>query len=179
MVAVRGSFYVVEPNSSQLDRVDRNGQVSRIIDMSALQGNTWVGPTSVAYRGNFYVGNLTPFFPLKAGAAMIFKITPSGQLQVAARGLTAVLGVVFDEDGGLYALETSGGGVLPVPRTGRVVRVRESGAIETVATGLNFPTALTFGPDGSLYVSNQGYGFGAQAGQGQIVRIELSQEKDR
>jgi hypothetical protein len=32
-----------------------------------------------------------------------------------------------------------------------------------------FPTGITVGPDGAFYVSNQGFGFGA--GAGQVLRI--------
>jgi hypothetical protein len=36
------------------------------------------------------------------------------------------------------------------------------------------PTGMTLGPDGNLYVST--FGFGAPAGAGQVVRIDLSGE---
>jgi sugar lactone lactonase YvrE len=52
-----------------------------------------------------------------------------------------------------------------------VVRLNDQGQWETVATGLSFPTGMAFGPDGKLYVSN--FGFGAPAGAGQIVRIDV------
>ena len=94
---------------------------------------------------------------------------------MVVEGLTTVLGVAFDEQGRLYALETSGPvtseGPPVVPGTGRVVRVTSSGGLETIASGLTFPTAMTFGPDGKLYVSN--FGFGFPPGQGQVVSITL------
>jgi sugar lactone lactonase YvrE len=92
-----------------------------------------------------------------------------------APGLTTVLGVAFDRQGRLYALESSTGNPakppFQAPGTGKVVRRTTAGIWETVAAGLTFPTAMTFGRDGKLYVSN--FGYNARPGQGQIVRISL------
>jgi hypothetical protein len=177
MVAVRGDLYAVEPNHQELDRITPDGQVSRVLDLSVqFPGQSdWVGPTGLAYHGNFYVGTLG-MFPLNPGTQSIYKITPSGQLSVAAAGLTAVVSVAFDHDGQLYALEAGTQNLpdapFPAPFTGKVVRVSADGTPQDVATGLAFPTAMTFGPDGALYVSN--FGFGFPAGAGQIVRIDVS-----
>jgi hypothetical protein len=173
MVAVRGALYVVEPNMGALDRVTPAGKITRVIDISASEGH--VVPTSVAYRGNFFVGNLGRF-PIEPGTQHIYKITPSGKIKIWASGLTAVLGVAFDDEGRLYALETSTVAGFPTPETGRIVRVSRAGVMETIASGLTFPTAMTFGPDGALYVSN--YGFGFPPGAGQIVRVALPDEDD-
>lgn len=174
LLATGGTLYAIEPNHGELDKVTPDGNISRVIDISDSQGH--VVPTAMALGsdGNFYVGNLT-LFPVEEGAAKIFKITPTGQISVFAEGLTAVLGVAFDDQGQLYALETSGPGPSQeapiVPGTGRVVRVTAPDKLETIASGLTFPSAMTFGPDGKLYVSN--FGFGSPAGQGQIVSITL------
>jgi hypothetical protein len=71
--------------------------------MSALS-STWLGPTSIAYHGNLYIGDLTPF-PIVEGSASVFKLTPSGQIKTVATGLTDVQGVAFDHEGYLYVLE--------------------------------------------------------------------------
>jgi hypothetical protein len=169
MVAVRGDLYAVEPNHGELDRITPDGQISRVIDISASQGH--VVPTAVAYHGNFYVGNLGTF-----GAdhqpENIYKITPSGQIQTVTTGLSEVVGVAFDARGQMYALESSTGGVAPIPFTGTVVRVNGDGSLTTIASSLLFPTAMTFGPDGALYVSN--IGFGLPPGSGQVIRIDVS-----
>jgi hypothetical protein len=181
MVAVRGALYATEPNHQEVDRITPDGQVSRVIDMSVpfpgtIPPNDWVGPTGIAYHGNFYVGTLGQF-PVTPGAESMYKVTPSGQLQVAASGLTAVTGVAFDAQGRMYALESDTLAGFPgqrpdSPFSGAVVRVNGDGSLTTVASGLSFPTAMTFGPDGSLYVSN--FGFGFPSGAGEIVRIDLS-----
>ena len=127
----------------------------------------------VEHDGAFYVGTLTTF-PVQVGAARIYKITPDGNLTVLAPHLTAILALAFDQQGQLYALQTSDiARPYLIANAGDVVRVdpnTEQGQI--IATGLTFPTGMTFGPDGMLYISNNGFGFRA-AGRGHIVRLSV------
>jgi sugar lactone lactonase YvrE len=176
MVELDGALYIVESNHGALDKVEAaSGATSRVIDLSASEGHLVPSAITVGPDGNLYLGNLTTF-PVVAGTAKIYMLTPDGQLSVHAEGLTAVLGVAFDDQGRLYVLETTGPGLGPeapiVPGTGRVVRLTEGGGMEVIATGLVFPTAMTFGPDGLLYVSN--FGFGFPPGAGQVVTIDLT-----
>ena len=168
MVNVGGALYAIEPNHGELDKITTDGQISRVVDISASQGH--IVPTAVAYHdGNFYVGNLGTF-PI-VGGSKILKITPSGQVSVMATGLSAVVGVAFDGQGRLYALQMSTvPNQGPVPGSGNIVRMTASGGWETVASGLFFPTGMTFGPDGMLYVSNMGFG----PPTGQIVRVNVN-----
>jgi len=107
LLAAGGALYAIEPNHGELDKITPDGQVSRIIDISASQGH--VVPTAMALGsdGSFYVGDLT-VFPATEGIAKIFKITPDGQISVVVEGLTTVVGVAFDEQGRLYALRNVG-----------------------------------------------------------------------
>ena len=155
MVASKGSLYVVEPNHGQIIKIDREGNMSRFIDISALFGH--IVPTAAASHGNLYVSNLG-LFPITPGSSQIMKITPSGHLKVVAIGLTTVLGLAFDSHGDLYALEMNAAPGFPAPGNGRVVRVLDDGTLQPVVTGLSLPTAMTFGPDGKLYISNWGFG---------------------
>jgi hypothetical protein len=175
MVTVGGVFYATEPNHQELDRITLNGQTTRVIDMSTqfVPPSDWQGLTSIAYHGNFYVGTLGTF-PVRPGTQIIYKITPSGRIEVAASGLTAVLGVAFGARGRMYALETDTAPGNPGPKaagSGKVVCVNHNGMLTTVASGLTFPTGMTYGPDGKLYVSNIGFGV-PTPGTGQIVRID-------
>jgi sugar lactone lactonase YvrE len=175
LVDFGGALYAVEPNHGELDRISRDGQISRVIDISASQGH--VVPTAcVFHAGNFYVGTLMPF-PARP-VAKVYQITREGNISVVAEGLTTVLGVAF-RNNELYVLETSAPVTSPgpplLPGTGRVVRVTDSGALEPVVTGLMFPTAMTFSPNGDLYISN--FGFGFPPGAGQIVKVELPHGK--
>ncbi len=172
MVAVDGVFYAVEPNHGELDRITPEGRIQRVADISASQGH--VVPTAIAYHdGSFYVGNLNPF-PIVEGSSKIYRISPSGQVKIVARGLTTVLGVAFDGCGRMYVLENTTGNPFPTPGTGRVVRVTKSGGLDVIASGLFLPTAMTFGPDGGLYVSNMGFG----PPVGEILRIQLAPTSD-
>ena len=171
MVVVRGDFYAVEPNHGEVVRITPDGQITRVVDVSASQGH--IVPTSITYKGNFFFGNLG-IFPVDPGSQQIMKLTPSGELKTWTTGLTTVLGLVFDGRDRLYALESMTNPGFPDPSqlgSGRVVRIDPSGRQTVIATGLSFPSAMTLGPDGALYVSN--FGFGAPPGAGQIVRIGL------
>ena len=174
MIAVRGALYAVEPNHGELLRITTSGVVSRVLDISASQGH--VVPTALAYHGNFFVGNLHPF-PNPGGASNIWKITPSGQISLKATGLNMVLGLVFDEDARMYVLEMTAGAPFPTPGLGRVVRVDPSGLKTVIASGLSFPTGMTMGPDGNLYVSNLGFSPKSTAGGGQVLRIEIDDDR--
>ncbi len=88
---------------------------------------------------------------------VFIKLTPNGEVQVWATGLTGLLGIAFDKKNKLYVLETSAGGG-PTPMTGRVVRVNSNDSMDVVIDQLFFPTGITFGPDGTLYISNTGFG---------------------
>jgi hypothetical protein len=169
MIAVGGDLYAVEPNHGELDKITPEGQISRVSDISASQGH--IVPTAIAYRGNFYVGNLNTF-PVVPGSSKIYKITPSGNVSVFAEGLTTVLGVVFDGRDRMFVLEASTAAGDPTPFTGKVIRVDPSGRQTEIASGLFFPTGMTFGPDGALYVSNVGFG-PPPAGLGEILRITV------
>ena len=174
MIAVRGDLYAVNPNHQELVRISpTTGEVRRVVDISVTYpGDTnWVGPTAIALHGNFYVGTLNPF-PIVEGSSKILKITPSGNIKVAAEGLTTVVGVAFDERARMYVLENTTGNPFPTPCTGQVVRIDPSGKKTVIASGLFLPTAMTFGPDGALYVSNVGFG-PPPVGLGQILKITV------
>jgi len=175
MIEHEGMLYIVESNHGAIDKVDpASGTVTRVIDMTVTEHHLVPTAITVGPDGNFYVGQLTTF-PVTAGIATVYQLTPDGQLSHYAMGLTAITGLAFDDQGRLYVLETSGPGgpdAPIVPGTGRVVRLTDGGGLEVIATGLVFPTAMIFGPDGLLYISN--YGFGFPPGAGQIVTIDLS-----
>lgn len=176
MIAVRGALYAVEPNHGELDQITSDGKITRVIDISASQGH--VVPTVVAHHGNFYVSNLGQFDPDQLNTQSVFKITPSGQLQVVATGLSKVLGLAFDGRDRMYVLETSYSTSDPGPEfgTGRLIRILPNGKQEILIDSggpLAFPTGMTFGPDGALYISNIGFG-PPPVGLGQIMKVEIT-----
>jgi hypothetical protein len=172
-----GELYVAEANHGALDAVDpATGSIRRVLDLTATEGHLVPTALAVGPDGKLYLSNLMPF-PVMAGVSSVYTVTPEGELGVYAQGVTAVLGLAFDDEGQLYVLETSGPGPSMeapiVPGTGRVVRLTDDGGLEVVATGLVFPTGMAYGPDGTLYVSNFGYGF--PPGAGQVVAIDVSE----
>lgn len=171
MVAARGSFYAVEPNHGELDRITTSGSISRVADISASQGH--IVPTAIANHGVFYVGNLKTF-PIVPGSSKILQITPSGQVHTVATGFTTVLGLTFDNIGRMYVLENTTVAGSPTPGTGDIVRV-SGNKREVIVSGLNLPGGLTFGPDGALYVSIWSFGPPPSLpdGPGEVLRIRI------
>ena len=177
MVNAGGNLFVTGSNHQEIDRITTSGEIHRLVDVSATYPGheNWIGPTSIVYhQGNLYFGTLTTF-PLVAGAANVYKISPDGNLSVYASGFSAILGVAFDDFGGLYVLENFTNNPFPTAGTGDIIRVDPTGARQIIASGLNLPTAMTFGPDGKLYVSNWGFGPPAIGG-GQILQIGFTCE---
>lgn len=173
MVAVRGNLYAVEPNHGEIDRIDPVARtITRLIDVSAREGH--IVPTALAYKGNFFFGNLG-LFPVVPGSSSIFKVTPGGQINTWATGLTTVLGLAFGDNDTMYALESMPVAGYPGPAelgAGQVVRIDPDGQQTVILTGLSFPTAMIMGPDGALYISNIGFA-GPVPGLGQIVQLRL------
>lgn len=173
MITVGNDLYAVEPNHGELDRITTKGAISRVIDISAAEGH--IVPTAVTWHdGAFYVGNLD-LYPIVAGTASVYRITLNGSINTYATGFSDIVGVLFDQLGGLYVLENTTGNPFPTPGTGDIIRVDPSGARETIASGLNFPTAMTMGPDNKIYVS--AWGFGGSPGMGEIDVVDISCSK--
>ena len=168
MIVVNGVFYAIEPNHGELDSISARGWVSRVLDISSIQGH--IVPTALAFDGHdFFVGNLDTF-PIKDGSAKIMRITPGGQLTTVYINLSDILGLAFDGIGRLYVLENTTGNPFPTPGTGKILRVDGKNRYKEIATGLSLPTAMTFGPDGNLYVSNVGFG-PPPDGEGQVLKV--------
>ncbi len=177
LIAVDDKFYIVETNHGGLYEVSHEGTVTKLVDFTALYGH--IAPTVLTYHeGNLYVGNINAL-PTVPGAAKVFKVSPAGDVEVFAEGLTNILGLTFDDQGQLYVLQMSNGETeIPALGTGRVVRVDSNGLHDVMATGLSEPAGIAMGPDGALYVSQ--YSFDLEpgrthAGKGQIVRIDVSE----
>ncbi len=175
MINVHGKLYAVEPNHGEMVKVTTNGNISRVIDVSATQGH--IVPTAVAYHGNFYLGNLNTF-PVVPGSSSIFKVTPNGHIHIRETGFTTILGLVFDNHSRMFVLEMSTVDGDPTPYTGKIVMVQPSGQQKVIADSLFFPTGMTLGQDGSLYVSNKGFG-PPVPGFGEILKVKFVRKNHR
>src|SRR6202049_2380028 len=173
MIAVHGVFYAIEPNHGELDAIETEGEIRRVLDISKIQGH--IVPTAMAFNGHdFFIGNLDTF-PIKDGSSKIMKITPGGQLTTVYINLSDILGLAFDGSGRLYVLENTTGNPFPTAGTGKIVRVEGKNRYKEIATGLSLPTAMTFGPDGNLYVSNVGFG-PPPIGLGQVLKVTVPED---
>ncbi|CAN5682602.1 hypothetical protein BH10BAC3_BH10BAC3_29850 [soil metagenome] len=172
MTVAQNNFYALEPNHGNFVKVSLDGNIREVVDISATEGH--IVPTAVAYKGNFYVGDVG-VFP-STGISSVFKITPAGTMKKIATGFSAILGLVLDKNSNIYVLEMTAYNpnnpfpTYPTPGEGRIRKINPNGTVEEVASGLNFPTAMAMGPDGNLYVS--GWGFGPPLGQ--IVKVTLN-----
>jgi hypothetical protein len=173
-----GRLYAVEPNHGLLVTVHpTNGDVTLVNDLFATFGDHTYTALA-ADRGELYVGTLgriafvpglfppVPDFE-ESFRAGIYRLSRDGQAVQVASGLHAVLGVAFDQQHRMYALQSP----IFMPGTGSLVRQGASGQWETVASGLNFPSAVKLGPDGALYISECGYHCGP--GEGRILRVAV------
>lgn len=176
MLAMGDAFWVTEGNSNQLLRVGLDGTVGRVADLS--QGHPIPTGIAPAPDGGAYVAFFTAA-PYTEGSAKVVRVAPDGAVSDVWTGLSLIAALAVGQDGSLYALEmATGHGDDPdaiAPDTGRVVRMADPDAAEPVVTDLALPIAMDFGPDGALYVA--GPAFGADEGQGTILRINLSSEQ--
>lgn len=177
MTAVDGDFYAIEPNHGEIVKVRTNGQITRVVDISASQGHI-VPTVVVASHERLFFSNLGTFSSDQLNLQGIYKVSAKGNITQLATGLSKVLGMVFDNRHRMYVLETSYSTSDPGPNpfTGRLIRVLPNGEqqvlIDSSSSLLFFPTGMTAGPDGALYISN--IGFGPPPGMGQVLRVEIS-----
>ncbi len=173
MQSLGNTLYAVEPNHGEIDKIDRKGNISRLIDVSATEGH--IVPSSIVFHhGSFYMVNLSSF-PIPDDSK-VYKITLDGKISTVATGFSMAVGIAFDEAGGMYVLEGTVNSPFPAPGAGDVVRIDPSGTRRTIVSGLNFPTAMTMGPDQKLYISVGGFG-PPLVGGGQILQVSIACDK--
>jgi sugar lactone lactonase YvrE len=118
--------------------------------------------------GAYYVGILSGA-PFRDGAANIYRVVPGESPTVFRSGFKTILDIDFDAAGNLYVLQHSSGPA-GLAGPGSLLRVAPDGSRSTLVGGLTAPTSLAIG-EGAVYVTN----FGAMAGQGQVLRVDVSE----
>jgi hypothetical protein len=175
MLVQENNIYAVEPNHGLLVSVNKHdNSVALVRDLFATFGDHTYTALA-ADREDIYVGTLgriafgpdgppVPDF-VHSFEAGIYKVPRHGAPTQVASGLHAVLGIAFDNQHRLYALQSP----IFIPGTGSLVRVNPDGGIETILSGLVFPSALRRGPDHAFYLSECSYHCGP--GDGRVLRV--------
>jgi hypothetical protein len=112
LIAVGDRLYTTEPNHGEIDVVNLDGTVHRVVDISATHGH--IVPTALAFHDGLYFGNLH-LFPINVEAANIFVIKGDRRIRVVVPLLATVLGIAFDCKNRLYILETSAKMAIQLP----------------------------------------------------------------
>ncbi|MBK5299084.1 MAG: ScyD/ScyE family protein [Vicinamibacteria bacterium] len=163
-----GRLLALEPNHGLLVEVRRpNGTVTLVKDLYLAFGdNTY---TSLAVdRGDLYIGTYGRFDNAFSGG--VYRLAKSGAATQVAGGLTSVLGIAFDRQHRLYALQApifDGGGA----GLGSLVRINADGSRTAILEDLASPGSLTLGPDGALYFPQ--CSFHCAPGSGWVTRLRI------
>lgn len=162
------ALYVADGAAGRVLRVGLDGSIRVFAALPKLDPLTGLafGPD-----GRLYFADFGPL-PHVPGSGTIWAADPSGQLSVAASGLTMPIDVAFDRAGTLYVLEfgdSRAPGGPYAPDSGRLQRIERNGTRALVLDRLNFPTAMVFSPAGDLYLAVGG-AFSA-ARQGAILKV--------
>ena len=94
--------YAIQLNKAAEDREGVLGAGEGMLGESVGTFAGSVSPPSVIED----FGNLGRFDPDTINTQNVFQITPSGNIKVAATGLSKVLGIAFDQRARMYVLET-------------------------------------------------------------------------
>ena len=163
-----GRLLALEPNHGLLVEVrPPDGAVTLVKDLYLTFGdNTY---TSLAVdRGNLYIGAYGRFDNAFAGG--VYRLAKSGAATQVTGGLTSVLGIAFDRQHRLYALQApifDGGGA----GLGSLVRINGDGSHTVILEDLASPGSLTLGPDGALYFPQ--CSFHCAPGAGWVTRVQI------
>ncbi|MEV7415184.1 ScyD/ScyE family protein [Streptomyces sp. NPDC089919] len=118
------------------------------------------------WNGDIYVADMSGG---NVGAARIWKIEPGKQPQVLVSGLTNLIDISFDWDGGLIALSYSDTSINGAPGASRLYKINTwTKSVNEIPTGGNLKQATGLGVSiwGDIYVTNNSVGT-----NGQLVKV--------
>jgi plastocyanin len=170
MLAGDGFLWVVESNCGQVLKIDPDGSITRVADLS--EDHPVPTGCALAPDGGLYVGTLTDA-PYVQAKAKVMLVAADGTVTDVWTGLTMVVALSVVDDT-LYACEMSTENTTQPPFTrpgmGRIVKQSGPDTLVEVVSALDFPIGMTTGPDGMLYVATPALGSDGPAGA--ILRID-------
>jgi hypothetical protein len=141
----RGGFLVTDGHHNRVLRVDRDGDISTLLQL----GN--IVPTGVAVRGNtIYMTETGPIPHVPADGKVVKFSVESPSATEVAHGQPLMVDVEFGRGHKLFALSqgigTPGGppATPAEPNTGKFVRVNNDGSFTVIKDGIDRPTSLKF-----------------------------------
>lgn len=146
-----GTMYVANWSGGTVERIRKNGERSVLASISGSPAGLACDAAGFVYVSDY--------------KDSIYRVSPSGDISVYAKGLHTPTGIAFDRKGNLLVTNRS---------SGEIVRVESDGNSSIIARGLRTPVGVVEHVDGSLYVAN--YGFGITrivAGESQTVSTEF------
>ncbi|MCC5466647.1 NHL repeat-containing protein [Pelosinus baikalensis] len=146
-----GTMYVANWSGGTVERITRNGQRSVLASISGSPAGLACDAAGFVYVSDY--------------KDSIYRVSPSGDISVYAKGLHTPTGIAFNRKGDLLVTNRS---------SGEIVRVESGGKSSIIARGLHTPVGVVEHADGSLYVANYGYGITRiVAGEIQTISTEF------
>ena len=165
------AFWYSEANSNYVGRITMDGEISRVVDLSAH--NDVLSGITPSEHGGVYVGHMS-VVPYAEGETFVSEVLPDGTVRRAWTNLTMVAGLTHASDGELVAsfMSTDNTVALPHfrPNAGKIVRRTGPDSFDVIAENMTLPIRVEMGPDGWLYVATPG--IGADNASGIIVAID-------
>ena len=159
-----GSFYITDAAANAVLRRSRAGAYSVVAEVPGVANPTPVGPPFIesvptgviVVDGNLLVSTLLGF-PFPQGKAIIYKITPAGQVSVFQQGFTTLVDIVQGNHNG-YLVAQHGNFVIPTgfaKNTGRLAWANGQ-TITPFVTDLNLPVGIAQANNHTWYVTSLG-----------------------
>lgn len=160
-----GYLYIVDAGANAIIKRKSAGNYSVFANFPDIANPTSTGPptvqsvpTGIIFDGaDFLVSTLTGF-PFAQSAAVIYKVSLSGNVSVYKKGLTTLVDIAQGNLYGHTVLHYGSFGATGFnPNTGSLLLVNGS-STQTIADGLNMPAGLKQSNHQSWYVTSMGDG---------------------
>ena len=161
-IGPNGDLFIADAGANIIiRRAKGTGALSVLANIPGIKNPTPVGPpfiqsvpTGLVFDGQNLLVSTLLGFPFPAGQAIIYQVTPAGQVSVYQQGFNSLTGISLNN--GPIVLEYGTFGQMGWnAKTGRLVRANKPGTT-VLADGLNEPTALKKINDNSYYVISLG-----------------------